>query len=260
MSILQAIVYGIVQGVTEFLPVSSTAHLVLIPWIFGWQDPGVAFDVAMHLGTALAVIIYFFKDWLRLISAGLTKPKSGDGKLFWLIVLATIPGGLFGILLNDFMDNFRNPVLIGVMLIVMGVILYLSDKTGKNTHRLCDMNAKRSITIGLSQVFAIVPGVSRSGITLSAGRLLGIDRESIARFTFLMSTPIILGNGLYHAKNLLHTNIDALPFITALLVSAVVGILCISFLLEYLKKKGLGVFAIYRFALGVLIIALNFIK
>lgn len=260
MNILQAIVYGMVQGITEFLPVSSTAHLVIIPWLFGWQDPGIAFDVALHLGTAAAVIIYFFKDWLRLISAGLTNPKSGDGKLFWLIVLATIPGGLFGVILSRYMESFRNPAVIGVMLIIMGVILYLSDKTGKNTHHLGDMNAKRSIAIGLSQVFAIVPGVSRSGITLSAGRLLGMDRESIAKFTFLMSTPIILGDGLYHAKNLLHMHIDAVPFLTALVVSAAVGILCISFLLGYIKKKGLGVFAVYRFSLGVLIIAIYLFK
>lgn len=260
MTILQAIVYGIVQGITEFLPISSTAHLVIIPWLFGWEDPGIVFDVALHLGTAAAVIIYFFKDWLRLIIAGLTKPNSSDGRLFWLIALATIPGGIFGILLNDYMENFRSPILIGAMLIVMGVVLYLADKSGKNIHRLSDMNLNRSIVIGLSQVFAIVPGVSRSGVTLSAGRLLGIDRESIAKFTFLMSTPIIVGNGLYHTKNLLHTHIETVPFLTALLASAIVGMLCINFLLGYLKKKGLGVFAIYRFVLGAFLIALYLLK
>jgi len=260
MTILQAIVYGIVQGITEFLPVSSTAHLVLVPWLFGWEDPGAAFDVALHLGTAAAVIIYFYKDWLRLISAGLTRPKSIDGKLFWLIVLATIPGALFGVVLSKYLENFRNLALIGVMLIIMGIVLYEADKIGKKNHNLKDMSPKRSIIIGLSQVFAIIPGVSRSGVTLSAGRLMGMDRESIAKFTFLMSTPIILGDGLYHAKNLLHTHIESAPFFTALLVSAVVGMLCINFLLNYLKKKGLGIFALYRLVLGTLIIVIYFIK
>src|SRR5665647_798734 len=121
MSIIQAIVYGIVQGIGEFLPISSTAHLILVPWLFGWTDPGVAFDVALHLGTASAVILFFFKDWVKLVNAGIKEPKSKDGVLFWLLVLATIPGGLFGVLLDKYMEGFRNPVLIGAMLIIMGI-------------------------------------------------------------------------------------------------------------------------------------------
>jgi undecaprenyl-diphosphatase len=260
MNIIQAVIYGILQGIAEFLPISSTAHLVLVPWLFGWQDPGVAFDVALHLGTAAAVIVYFFKDWLDLISAGFTKPKTRDGKLFWLLVLATIPGALFGVLLDSYMEIFRNAVLIGVMLIIMGIVLYAADKYGKKEIGIKEVSAKQSLLIGLSQVFAIIPGVSRSGVTMAVGRTLGMDRESIAKFTFLMSTPIILGDGLYHAKELIHTSIGRVPFFAAMITAAIVGIISIKFLLGYLKKKGLGIFTVYRFVLGAIVIVVSILK
>ncbi|OCZ49831.1 undecaprenyl-diphosphate phosphatase [Dehalobacter sp. TeCB1] len=260
MSILQAIIYGIVQGIGEFLPISSTAHLVLVPWLFNWQDPGLVFDVALHLGTAAAVILFFIKDWLRLIKAGLTKPKSQDGRLFWLIVLATVPGALFGVILDKYMQDFRNAALIGVMLIIMGIILYTADKYSPNKIDIKETGIKRSVLIGLAQVFAVIPGVSRSGITMTAGRLLGMTRESIAKFTFLLSAPIILGDALYHAKGILHTHIDKAPFLTAMITAAVVGALSIKFLLNYLKTKGFAIFAVYRFVLGALVIAIYFIR
>lgn len=260
MSIIQAIVYGIVQGIGEFLPISSTAHLVLVPWLFGWKDPGVVFDVALHLGTATAVILYFFRDWINLISKGLTRPKSVDGRLFWLIVLATIPGAIFGVFLDKYMESFRNPALIGLMLIVMGIVLYLADRMGRNEVELKNIGLSSTIMVGLSQVLAIVPGVSRSGITMSVGRMLGITRESIAKFTFLMSAPIILGDALYHAAKLNGVPIDKVPFITAVLTSAVVGALSIRFLLNYLKNKGFGIFVVYRFILGFLVIAVYFLR
>jgi len=260
MSIIQAIIYGIVQGIGEFLPISSTAHLVLVPWLFGWQDPGVVFDVALHLGTAAAVILFFFKDWLNLINAGFTKPKTQDGKLFWLLVLATVPGALFGVILDKYMEAFRNAALIGVMLIVMGIILYAADKYGRREIDIKETGIKRSLIIGIAQVFAVIPGVSRSGITMTAGRILGMTREGIARFTFLMSAPIILGDGLYHAKDLVHTHIDKAPFFTAMITAAVVGVLSIKFLLDYLKKKGFGIFAVYRFVLGAFVIAVYFLR
>jgi len=260
MNIIQSIVYGIVQGITEFLPISSTAHLVLIPWFFGWNDPGVAFDVALHLGTAMAVILFFIKDWIILIRAGFTKPKSDNGKLFWFIVIATIPGGLVGVSLDKYMEKLRSPLIIGVVLIVFGIILYISDKIGKNKIKLENIGLLRSIIIGISQVFAVVPGISRSGVTISAGRFAGIERESIAKFTFLLSAPIILGDGLYHAKNLKNVPIDKIPFIIAILTSAIVGALSIKFLLNYLKKRGFGLFVIYRFALGAFVIIFYFIR
>jgi undecaprenyl-diphosphatase len=256
MNIFQAIIYGIVQGITEFLPVSSTAHLTLLPWLFGWKDPGVVFDVAVHLGTAAAVILFFIKDWIRLIKAGFTAPKSKDGWLFWLIVVATVPGGIFGVFLDKYMSNIRNPLLIGVMLILMGVVLYFADRVGRRETEIENMNAKKSLIIGASQVLAIVPGVSRSGITMTIGRFLGIKREDIAKFTFLMSAPIILGDGLFHASGMLHTTINMVPFIAAIVTSAVVGALSIKFLLNYLKTKGFAVFAVYRFIFGAFVILL----
>jgi len=260
MTIFQAIVYGIVQGIGEFLPISSTAHLVLVPWLFGWTDPGVVFDVALHLGTAAAVILFFIKDWLNLIHSGFTKPKTKEGKLFWFLVLATVPGALLGVLLDKYMENFRNPALIGVMLIIMGIILYFADKFGKRETEVEEIGAKQSILIGIAQVFAVIPGVSRSGVTMSVGRILGITREGIARFTFLLSAPIILGDALYHAKGLIHTSIDKVPFITAMVTAAVVGVLSIKFLLDYLKTKGFGIFAVYRFILGAFVIVLYFLR
>ncbi|HEX2925407.1 MAG TPA: undecaprenyl-diphosphatase UppP [Ruminiclostridium sp.] len=260
MTIFQALIYGIVQGIGEFLPISSTAHLILVPWLFGWAEPGNVFDVALHLGTAAAVILFFFKDWLNLIGAGITKPKSKDGKLFWFIVLATIPGGVVGVLLDKYMESFTNPVLIAIFLMIMGVILYIADRIGRNEIDLKRIGLKESIVVGISQALAVLPGVSRSGITMSTGRFLGITRESIAKFTFLLSTPIILADALYHAKGLMHVKIDAAPFAVAVLTAAIVGILSIKFLLSFLRNKGFGVFAWYRIILGAVVIAIYFIR
>lgn len=260
MNVIQAIIYGIVQGITEFLPVSSTAHLTLIPWIFGWQNPGNVFDVALHFGTAIAVITFFFQDWVRLVTAGITKPKTQDGKLFWYLVIATIPGAVVGITLDKYMGALSNPLLIGILLIIMGIVLYICDKAGKSDVGLEETGLKRSALIGVAQVLAIVPGVSRSGITMSAGRAMGMSRESIAKFTFLLSTPIILGDALYHAKDLAHVNIDVLPFAVAVVTAAVVGLLSIKFLLNYLKTRSFLGFSVYRFVFGAFIIALYCIR
>lgn len=260
MNIIQALIYGIVQGIGEFLPISSTAHLKLLPWLLGWPNPDTAFDVALHLGTASAVILFFIKDWIRLIKAGFAEPKSTDGKLFWFIVIATIPGGIAGVLLDKYMGIFSNPALIGVMLIIMGIFLYLADKYGRNESELEEIGLKRSIFIGISQMFAIIPGVSRSGITMTTGRIFGLTRDAIARFTFLMSAPIILLDGLYHAKDIVHEHIDKAPFIVAVLTAAIVGAASIKFLLGYIKKKGFGIFAVYRFILGAFVIIIYFVK
>jgi undecaprenyl-diphosphatase len=260
MSIIQAIVYGIVQGIAEFLPISSTAHLVLVPWLFGWSDPGVPFDVALHLGTAFAVILFFWKDWVSLIRSGIKEPKSKNGKIFWYLVMASIPGAVFGILLDKYMEAFRNPGLIGMMLIIMGIVLYYADKLGSNEIQFKKIDFKASLIVGLSQVLAIIPGVSRSGITMSTGRAIGIERESIAKFTFLLSSPIILGDALYHLKKIGSAPVNTIPFVVAILTSAIVGVLSIKFLLNYLKNKGFVIFAIYRLVLGAAIIGIYFIK
>ncbi|MEI6102228.1 MAG: undecaprenyl-diphosphate phosphatase, partial [Eubacteriales bacterium] len=203
----------------------------------------------------IAVILFFAKDWVRIISAWFTKPKTPDGKLFWFIVVATIPGAIAGVLLDKYMGNF-SPLLTGVLLIAMGIVLYACDKLGKSDIDLKNMGLGRSILVGVAQVLAIIPGVSRSGITMSVGRAAGVDRTSIAKFTFLMSTPLILGDALYHAKDLPGLDIPVIPFIVAIVTAAVVGMLAIKFLLDFLKKTGFLVFTIYRFAFGTLVILL----
>jgi undecaprenyl-diphosphatase len=259
MDIFQAIIYGIVQGVGEFLPISSTAHLKLLPWLFNWKDPGQAFDVALHLGTAAAVIIFFFNDWIKLIIAGFTNLKSSDGKLFWFIFIATIPGGIAGVLFSDLTDIFDRPLYIAISLIIMGILLYIADKYGKSEAKIEQIGITRSIIVGVSQVLAMIPGVSRSGITMTAGRSLGLTREAIARFTFLMSTPIILADGLYHIKGMGQVP-DKFAFAVAIITAAIVGLLSIRFLLNYLKTKGFGIFVIYRFILGGFVIVMYFIR
>lgn len=261
MSILQAIIYGIIQGLGEFLPISSTAHITLLPWFFGWKDPGLEFDIALHMGTLIAVVIFFWKDWIKLIKAGLTDVKSSEGKLFWYIVLACIPGGIFGVLFEDqIATTFRNPILIGVMLIAMGILLYVADKFFESRVQLKEIGLKRSLLIGVSQALAMFPGVSRSGITMAAGRAMGVKREDAARFTFLLSTPFIFLSGVYKAKDLVSVSVDTAPFVAAIITSAIVGVLSIKFLLDYLKRKGFGIFTVYRFILGAVVIALALIR
>ena len=256
MSLLEAIIYGILQGLGEFLPISSTAHITLAPWFFGWKDPGLAFDIALHLGTLAAVIIFFWKDWINLIRAGLTDVKSPEGKLFWYIVLACVPGGGLGLIFEEHVETtFRNPLLIGIMLAVMGIVIYVADRFSRSEVELMDIGPKRSFLIGVSQALAMIPGVSRSGITMAAGRAMKIKREDAARFTFLLSTPFIFLSGVYKAKDLISVPVDAFPFMVAILTSAVVGLFSIKFLLEYLRRKGFGIFAVYRLVLGAIVIA-----
>ncbi len=261
MDLLQAVLYGIVQGLGEFLPISSTAHIILTPWIFGWKDPGSAFDIALHMGTLLTVAIFFWKDWVRLIKAGFTDIKSKEGRLFWFIMLACIPGGIFGILIEKEVETtFRNPLLIGIMLIIMGIVLYLADRFSKSEGVLINIGFKRSFIIGVSQALAVIPGVSRSGITMAAGRILRLNREDAARFTFLLSTPFIFLSGVYKAKDLISVPIDALPFVVAIVTAGAVGALSIKFILQYLNNKGFGIFAIYRVILGTIIITVTLLR
>jgi len=283
MEYIQAIIYGIVQGIGEFLPISSTAHLDLLPWFVGWAKPASYFNMALHFGTLLAVVVFFFKDWITLISAGITKPKSGEGKFFWLLVIATIPAAIVGVTIDKYAESLgKNYLLIGIMLIVMGVVLYVADKFGKNDdakvggkvpvvvgeepvvigeNNIAQVGFLRGILIGIAQTIAIIPGVSRSGITMSAGRFLGLSREKVARFSFLLATPIIFADALFQVKDMVKdTSLQILPFVVAILTSAVVGMLSIKFLLNYLKTKGFGIFVIYRFALGAVVIVLYFLR
>ena len=259
--ILQALVLGIVQGLTELLPISSSAHLNLIPWIFNWDIPE-SFDVALHFGTLLAIALFFFKDWIELIKGGynqvVKKKKSFEGKMFWYIVIATIPGGIIGFILDHFVgDSLGNmPLLIAIALIVMGIILYVVDKKAPNKTKYEDMNFKQTFLIGLSQALAFIPGVSRSGITMTTGRLMGVDRASTAKYSFMLSAPIVLGATLYKLKDF----VFGIPFLVGVLSSFVVGLLVIKFLLQYLQKGSFKGFAIYRVVVGILVIGLYIIR
>lgn len=255
MTIFQAIILGIVQGLTELLPISSSAHLNLIPWIFNWSIPD-SFDVALHSGTLLSIVLFFYKDWIELINSGykhvLKKEKSKKGKMFWYIVLATIPGGIIGFLLDYAIgDQLANmPVLIATMLIIMGIVLYWVDKNALSETEFENMNFKQTFIIGLSQALAFIPGVSRSGITMTTGRVMGVSRESSARYSFMLSTPIVLGATLYKFKDFVFD----LPFVVGVITSTIIGIIVIKFLLDYLKKSDFKIFAIYRIILGMVVI------
>ncbi len=267
MSIIQAIILGIVQGLTELLPISSSAHLYLIPWLLNWtkdanfQVAFDGFDVALHFGTLLAIVLFFFKDWIALFKGGwerLQGKKTSEGRMFWYIVLATIPGGTIGFLLDYFAGNIlEQPIIIGIALIVMGIILYFVDKKSKSDTDYEHMTLKQTFLIGVSQALAFIPGVSRSGITMTTGRLLGIDRESSAKYTFLLSTPIVFAATIYKIKDFAF---EELSFYIGILTSFLVGIFVIKFLLEYLKKGSFKGFAIYRVIVGVFIIAMAIIN
>lgn len=260
MTIWQAVVMGIVQGLGEFLPISSSAHLVLVPWFFNWLDPGLTFDIALHIGTLIAVIAYFWRDWVKLIRGAFQGTKSKEGRLFWYLVLATIPGAIMGLLLEEKAETvFRNPVLIAVMLIVLGVILYWADRKGRKLTDVNNISLGQSLMIGISQALAIIPGVSRSGITMTTGLLLGLTREGAARFSFLLSAPVIFGAGLIKVPDILaNPGMINTPFLIGMLVSALSGAASIGFLLKYVQKKNFLPFVWYRFLLGsvVLLVAL----
>jgi len=258
LSTLQAAMLGLVQGLGEFLPISSSAHLVLVPWLFKWNDPGLTFDIALHIGTLIAVAIYFWKDWLNLITKGLTNIRSTDGRLFWYLVVATIPGAVMGFLLEKKAETiFREPVLIATMLILLGVLLYWADRRGVKNIEMNRITFKTSLLIGLSQALAIIPGVSRSGITMTMGLSMGLTREGAARFSFLLAAPIIFGAALVKLPFLIsHPSVVNINFITGILVSFITGILSIGFLLRYIQTRNFLPFVWYRFILGSLVMVI----
>ncbi|MGB9825644.1 MAG: undecaprenyl-diphosphatase UppP [Desulfofundulus sp.] len=256
MGVFEAVILGIVQGVGEFLPISSSAHLVLVPWLMGWHDEGLTFDVALHMGTLLAVVAYFWQDWLILLHDGLLRRRTTEGRLFWCLVVATIPGAAIGFMFEKQAETiFRAPLIIGLMLIVMGVVLYLADTRAPAYKRLDEVGLAESLWIGLSQALAIIPGVSRSGITMAVGRMTGLDRETAARFSFLMSTPIIFGAGVMQLPKLTPADLNP-PFWAGVAVSAVVGFLSIKFLLRFLTRYSFSIFIWYRLILGAAVILL----
>jgi undecaprenyl-diphosphatase len=257
MTIFQAIIFGIIQGAGEFLPISSSGHLIAVPKLLGWADHGLEFDIALHWGTLAAVLVYFWHDWILLLKGGIHGAKTRDGKMFWYLMAATIPGAVFGYLLDDIVGSyFRNVGLVGISLIIMGMVLYLADRYGRQDVNLQQLTFWQSLGIGFSQALAIIPGVSRSGSTISCARILGLDRVSAARFSFLLSTPIILGSAVIPLKKLFHSGLSVplWSFAVGMLTAAIVGILCIRFFLQYLKKADLVVFVWYRFVFGAILL------
>ena len=271
MPLLQVIVLALVQGLTEFLPISSTAHLYLTSWLFGWQVEGLNFDIALHLGTLLAVLLYFAGDWVQIIAQSFGMRVKGDEELkhnrmlLWLLAIGTIPVGVAGLVFNKQAETtWRNPFVMGGMLIAVGVLMYLAENAGRQQRDLSSINLPDALTIGVAQALAVVPGTSRSGITITAGLFRNMTRESAARFSFLLSTPAIgaaAAKALYdmHKKGGLH-GILTTDFLVGVTVSTITGCLVISWFLHYLRRSGLRPFVYYRIVFGIIVIALAFIR
>lgn len=275
MTILMAIFLGIVQGITEFFPISSSAHLIIMRYLFGIDINEnsvayLAFDLALHFGTFMAIIIFFFKDWVRIIlsAIGINIKRISNGNeenkinnnFLWYLVLATIPGAIAGFLLEDVISVYirDNVVIIAIILAVVGVVIYLSDKYSKSITDFNKITLKQSIVVGLSQMLAIIPGFSRSGTTMTAARIMGINREDSAKLSFFLGAPIVLGSTLAHIPDMLDAikagNMDLTIFLVGIITSFVIGIIAIKVLLNILKKVGFEIFAIYRIVIALVVI------
>jgi undecaprenyl-diphosphatase len=289
MSIVEAIVLGLVQGLTEFLPISSSGHLILVPWLFGWDEPGLAFDAALHLGTLLAVFFYFWRDllaMLRAVPTALSRPislltgdpladdadgtgicRERDARLALLLILGSIPGGIVGVLAQRrlegfFHDDSERPfsiVVIVALLVVFGLLLWWADRAAVHRRRIASLTVRDTVIIGAAQALALMPGVSRSGSTLTAGLFLGLRRADAARFSFLLGTPLVILAGLKGLADILDANPSGSEITTMLvgiIFSAVSGFAAISILLRYLQRSNASVFVIYRLVAGLFILGL----
>lgn len=263
MKIIQVIILGIIQGIAEFLPISSSAHLIIFRDIFGigqfiTGEFEMSFDIALHFGTLLAILVYFFKDFFKMIKDGFTKGvKTTDGKILWYIVVATIPAAIFGVLLEDKIDELvrSNYVLICGCLALMGIIIYLCDKKNKQIKTFKTMKLKDAIVIGFSQVCALIPGFSRSGTTIAAARCLKMKREDAAKFSFYLSAPVVAGAvaiKVLKGEMLSLITFNPTIFIIGVLISFISGLLCIKFLLKYIKSHDYNIFMWYRLGIALL--------
>ncbi|MGZ8604554.1 MAG: undecaprenyl-diphosphatase UppP [Actinomycetota bacterium] len=270
LSILQAILLGVTQGITEFAPISSSGHLILVPWMFDWpilNDPDFnkTFDVALHMGTLLGALVFFRRDVARYLGASVRSIRARsiagpDERLAWALVVGTIPGVIAGALLEGLIqENLSQPVVIAIMLATFGVVLYLVDRVASVRRGMEDLTVRDGLVLGVAQALALQPGVSRSGITITAGRAMGLDRAGAARFSFLLSLPIIAGAGVFKGVDLVRTGMPpgmGGPFLWGFVSSAVSGFLVIAFLLSFLRKHDFGVFLWYRVAAAALTIGL----
>ena len=276
MTILQAIILGIVQGITEFFPISSSAHLIVIRYLFNFgthmtSEQWLVIDIALHFGTLLAIGIFFFKDFINMFKEGFKlKGKDGklsfkhlthEGKLLWYIILASIPGGLAGVLLDDFIEGTvrGNVLIIATTLTIMGILLYFIDKKCKKEVDVENISLKQAFLIGVGQMFAIIPGFSRSGTTMTVARTMGLKREAAAKFSFLLGAPAMLGAAVFSLK---HFELSMLnfEFFLGIFVSFVVGLIAIKTLMEIVKKSGFGVFAIYRVLIAIVLVVTYIVR
>jgi undecaprenyl-diphosphatase len=262
MDIVQAIVLAVVQGLSEFLPISSSGHLVLVPHFLGWSDQGLAFDVAVHVGTLLAVLLYFRRQIGTMVAGWmgsvLHRRHTRDSRLAWQLLVATIPVGLTGLLFDDYIEaHLRNPAFVAGTLSFFGLLMYAADRFGKRTLDEFELSWPQAMLIGCAQALALMPGTSRSGVTMTAGLSLGLTRSAAARFSFLLAVPGIAAAGAYEGLKLVTSGepVDWLPMLVGLVFAAATGVACIHFLIRFIEKIGLLPFTIYRLILAGVIVA-----
>ncbi|MDP3879113.1 MAG: undecaprenyl-diphosphatase UppP [Dehalococcoidales bacterium] len=283
VTVIQAVILGIVQGVTEFVPISSSAHLIIVPWLFHWNEPGIAFDVALHLGTLVALLWFFQADWRKLVRAGfasINERKIGadpERRLAWLLIIGTIPGIIVGMLAESTIEElFHQPgtphssqaiIIMAIVIALLGVVLFVAEWKARHIRNLFSIRLKDSVLIGLAQALAIFPGVSRSGSTITAGLALGLQREVAARYSFLLAAPIVVGAGVKSLFSIygelkagLMVQAELVMFAAGFIAAAISGYLCIKFLLRYLQKNSTNVFVYYRWLLAVLIIIVVLVR
>jgi undecaprenyl-diphosphatase len=266
MSTLQAIVLGVVQGLGEFLPISSSGHLVVVPWLLGWPEHGLSFDVALHVGTLAAVLYAFFDDWRRLLVAGLRGVRARrpftdpDSRLLWLLAVASIPGAVAGLLLEDRAESaFRSPALVAAAMALMGLVLWAADRAARGTADARAVTLRDALLIGAAQALAIVPGVSRSGATISMGLILGYRREEAARFSFLLATPIVIGAAALKSRYLFAPG-QATQVLAGMVTAAIFGFASIRFLLAYVRTRDYRPFVYYRLLFAALVAAVLLVR
>ena len=255
----EAVVLGAVQGLAEFLPISSSAHLVIVPWLLRWNDPGLVFDVALHLGTLVALLAYYWRDWISLISS-IFDGNHQRRHLLLMLVVASVPGAIIGVLFEKEAETiFRSPLSIAFALAALGVALWYSDRMSAQTRNISEIGFADALFIGLSQALAIFPGVSRSGATITTARLLRLERADAANFSFLMATPIIAGAGLFEGRHLIHEGITH-DVVAGFVAAAIFGLLAIAGLIRYVRTQTYQPFAWYRVALAALVIMVYFLR
>jgi undecaprenyl-diphosphatase len=266
MTTLQAIVLGVVQGLGEFLPISSSGHLVVVPWLLGWPEHGLSFDVALHVGTLAAVLYAFFDDWRRLIVSGIRGTLSGrpfadpDSRLLWLLAMASVPGAVAGVLLEDRAESaFRSPALVAGAMALMGLVLFVADRAARGTGDARGVTVRDALLIGLSQALAIIPGVSRSGATISTALLLGYRREEAARFSFLLATPIVVGAAALKARYLFAPG-QTTQVLAGMVTAAVFGFASIRFLLAYVRTRDYRPFVYSRLLFAAVVAAVLLVR